>query len=95
MKKLPHGIENLTGIRKWIKEIACTPTYLGSALIAIKYTGDNFLISTLVFLCFLMISHHLYEYLFLNFDTSGKKKKLFFFVFAQIFFWVLIILLLP
>ena len=87
MSKLPVGIENLTRTRNWIKEIAGMPTYIGSALVTIKYTNNNFLIGTAVFLCFIVIYYYVYEYLFPKFDTKGKKKKLALFVVIQIIFW--------
>ena len=95
MKKSRAGIEqaginteDLTPARKWIKELAGTPTYIGSALLAVQYTGGSFAIGTLVFLCFLMIYHFIYQHLFPRFDTTGKKGRLALFVVAQTAFWV-------
>ena len=91
MQKTPIGIENLTSGRNLIKEIAGIPSYVGSALVTIKYTNDSYLIGTIVFLCFIRIYYYLFEYLFPKFDTAGKKNKLALFVAIQTIFWFCII----
>ncbi len=91
MVKQPIGIENLTPARNRIKELAGIPTYIGSALVAIKYTNNNFLIGTAVFLCFIAIYYYVYQLLFPAFDTASRKNKLTLFIVIQVIFWFCII----
>ena len=93
MQKSPVGIKNLTPARNLIKEFAGIPTYIGSALLAIKYTNNNLLIGTLVFLCCSAIYYYIYQYVFPKFDTNGKKLRLIIFMLIQTVFWVAVIVL--
>ena len=91
MQKLPDGIENLTRTRNLIKEIVGIPTYVGAYLVTIKYVNNNFLIGTIVYLCFIAIYYYVYMYFFPKFDTMGKKNRLALFVVIQTIFWFCII----
>lgn len=91
---LPRSIESLKGIRKWIKEFAGLPTYIGFFLLVNKYAIDNFLLVAVGALSVIFIYHYFYEYLFPQFDTTGRKNRLALFIVTQAIFWFCIIVFL-
>jgi hypothetical protein len=86
-------LSSFSGRRKWVSEVAGLPTYLGAAALTI-YTSMNFLVASLVFLCFVMIYHYVYEFLFPDFEYRGRFLRLSVFFLVQLLVWALAILVL-
>ena len=92
-KKSQNGLDNignLSGSRKWIKELVGIPTYVAAALLALIYVGHNILMSFAVFVCFVMIYHFVYVFLFSGFNVAGKKWRLILFVIGQVMLWMIV-----
>jgi len=87
------ALGKLTGSRKWVSELAGTPTYLGAAFLTI-WGPMNFLAGTVAFFCFVMVYHYIYLYLFPEFEFRGKWRRLGLFVSGQVLFWIVVLLLL-
>lgn len=95
LKKPQGGLENigeLSGSKKWVKELAGLPTYGAAALLGITFLGQGILVSFAVFVCFLMMYHIVYAFLFPGFDIAGKKRRLVLFVMGQVVLWVTVFL---
>lgn len=86
-QEMSASLKSLSGKKKWIKEIAGIPTYLGASLLGLRYLESNVLVSVSVFVCFLMIYHFIYSFVFPGFDTGGRGRKLITFVVAQFAVW--------
>jgi hypothetical protein len=88
-----HALENVRGANKWRKELAGTPTYVAAAMLSWHYAESTVLGSFLVFVCFMVIYHYVYEFLFPEFDSRKNRLRLMIFFAAQLAFWVVVFLL--
>lgn len=74
---------------RWRKELVGIPTYVAGALLAWRYAEWSIVGSFLIFGCFLVIYHYVYEFLFPRFKSLGRLGKLGGFLAAQVTFWAL------
>lgn len=86
-------IRNIGAGNKWRKEIAGIPTYFAAATLALRYADSSVIGSFLVFLCFMVIYHYVYEFVFPKFESSKEFRKLVVFFVAQLAFWVIVFFL--
>lgn len=87
-----EGLKELSGASKWIKELVGIPTYIASILLATMFVGSNILVNFVVFMCFVMIYHLVYAFIFPGFNVEGKRWILGAFIIGQLFFWAIIFL---
>jgi hypothetical protein len=66
-------------------------TYVAGALLAGRYAEWSIVGSFVIFVCFLVVYHYAYEFLFPRFQSRGRLGKLGAFFGAQIAFWALVL----
>jgi hypothetical protein len=76
---------------RWRKELAGAPTYVAGALLAWRYAEWSIVGSFLIFVCFLIVYHYAFEFLFPRFESRGRLGKLGAFFGTQIAFWALVL----
>lgn len=91
LRSAMNDLRDLRGRRKWIKELIGIPTYVGAALLGLRFVGASIFIGIAVFLCFLMIYHLIYSFVFPGFNTTGRKQKVVLFIVIQCAMWYLVI----
>ncbi|MBI1394987.1 MAG: hypothetical protein GC151_03325 [Betaproteobacteria bacterium] len=74
-----------------ISELLGIPSYLAMFLISIRYSGDGWLRYSLVFICFVLIYHHVYSHVFRGFDNRLSARGAALFFFGQVVVWGVIL----
>lgn len=85
-----ESIKRISRVNEWRKEITGLPTYLAGGLLSLTFSGSSIVGSLLIFICFVVIYHFVYEFMFPEFEASGSTVKLATFFMAQVAFWVLV-----
>lgn len=85
-----HGLAHITAENKRRKDLAGMPTYAAASLLTLYYTDVSLLGALLLFVCIVMIYHHVYAYLFPNFETTHQARRLRAFFIGQLLFWAVV-----
>lgn len=87
-KKFHADLKVISARDKWLKELAGVPAYISAVFFGLYYSEVSAVGSFLILLCFLVIYHKIYYFMFSGFKIGTNVKRYVIFLFGHTVFWI-------